>query len=249
MEGALLRKVTKEDTILSKYRNISFFYFVGMGLILLFSYLFHQIARNISGGNITFFDRMLMEWTNQHQYSFLTLIFDSISFFGSIWWIGSLSILILLGLWIKKKSKRTIISFTTTMIGGVLLNVILKTMYQRSRPMETEPIDMLMFSIESVAYSFPSGHTMRAFIFYGLLMYWLSKSNVKAWIKVATAVFLGGLILIIGVSRVYLDAHYPTDILAAYSISLAWLVFCIMCIEGFISLSNNKKSISYEKNI
>jgi undecaprenyl-diphosphatase len=168
-------------------------------MIVLFTYLFHKLANSVSQENITMLDRILMEWTN-YQSFFLTLVFESMTIFGSVWWIGSISFIIVLVFWIKKLWW-SVFAFSTAMIGGVFLNIILKTMYQRSRPMEMESLEVLGISIESVAYSFPSGHAMRAFIFYGLIMYWF--------------LFIGG-------SRIYLSAHYPTDVLAGYAISLAW---------------------------
>lgn len=218
-----------------------------MSLIVLLLYLFHKLATSVLKEDITSIDNIFMEWTN-YRSSFLTLMFESVTIFGSVWWVGSISILIAF-FYLLKKSWWRLFAFSTTMIGGVLLNILLKTMYQRTRPIDMEALHVLGMTIESVAYSFPSGHTMRSFIFYGLIIYWLINSNTKILAKVIGSFTLSILILLIGGSRIYLDAHYPTDILAGYAISLAWLLACIFAIKGVMLLTRKKVLTAKELTI
>lgn len=104
--------------------------------------------------------------------------------------------------------------------GGALLEFLLKHLFVRARP------DMSRVVYEA-GYSFPSGHAMVSLCFYGMLAYLISR-NLVSW-RWRIALFILALLLIvaIGVSRIYLGVHYPTDVLAGYAAGTAWLIFCI----------------------
>lgn len=101
----------------------------------------------------------------------------------------------------------------------IILNQVLKGIVQRARP------DGFRLIAES-GYSFPSGHSMVAMGFYGLLawMCWryYKDEPTMRWIY-CTA--LGIVVVMIGVSRVYLGVHYASDVIAGFCVSMAWLVF------------------------
>lgn len=106
-------------------------------------------------------------------------------------------------------------------IAGLGINSILKYSLHRTRPNTPFAIAMKIKS-----YSFPSGHSFGSVAIYGLLAY-LSYHNLPApWNLVAT-VFLVLLIIAIGCSRVYLGAHYPTDVLGGWLLGLITLVLII----------------------
>ena len=98
----------------------------------------------------------------------------------------------------------------------VVLNVILKEIVQRPRP---EGINLVVES----GFSFPSGHSMVAMAFFGLLV-WLvwhyEKNRTMRWLCCAGFSLV---ILCIGISRIYLGVHYASDVLAGFCVSLAWL--------------------------
>ncbi len=93
-------------------------------------------------------------------------------------------------------------------IAGVLIGNLLKLLFHRTRPDTYVP-----FLLHS--YSFPSGHATASFIGYGL-MAWLAAKHLPGPWCVIVPVALGLLILLIGLSRVYLGAHYPTDVLGGW---------------------------------
>lgn len=101
--------------------------------------------------------------------------------------------------------------------GSAAFNFLLKLLVMRPRPDEA-----LRLVVES-SYSFPSGHTMAVASFYGLLvwMIWHFGHNRRArnvWTACLALVMAG-----VGMSRVYLGVHYPTDVLAGYCEALVWL--------------------------
>ncbi len=97
------------------------------------------------------------------------------------------------------------------------LNSLLKLVLHRRRPEGT-----VVKTLGIRSYSFPSGHAFGSFIFYGLIAY-LSVQYLDAPLSIIVAVLLAAVIFLIGLSRVYLDVHYPSDVIAGWitgSISL-----------------------------
>ena len=91
---------------------------------------------------------------------------------------------------------------------------------------------------------FPSGHTLTAIIFFGLLAY-LLVPRIKSRIEKALVVFLAIFAVVyIGVSRLYLGDHYLTDILAGYAVGIAWFGLSYTLIERFF----HKRELKKEKN-
>jgi undecaprenyl-diphosphatase len=82
-------------------------------------------------------------------------------------------------------------------------------------------------------FSFPSGHATSGFIFYGLLVYLIWKTNLPKPVKYLAGILLIGFALLIGFSRVYLRVHYFSDVLAGFCIGFAWLVLAIWLMEKF----------------
>lgn len=122
--------------------------------------------------------------------------------------------------YLYSRQKDRLYLYLVSLCGGGILNQVLKRIFERVRP------DIFHVIAES-GYSFPSGHAMGAICFYGILAYFAGlglRSKPLRWGLLAAA---GIYILLIGLSRVYLGVHYPTDILAGYAAGATWLFFCI----------------------
>ncbi|MFN2493072.1 MAG: phosphatase PAP2 family protein [Pyrinomonadaceae bacterium] len=101
--------------------------------------------------------------------------------------------------------------------GGMLLNRLLKYAFHRPRPHFDDPILTL------TSYSFPSGHTMAATALYGVIAaYLLSRTSNWSW-RLIIIFVAATLIALVAFSRIYLGAHYLTDVLAAMAEGFAWL--------------------------
>lgn len=101
---------------------------------------------------------------------------------------------------------------------SVLLNLGLKSVFTRPRP-----TDVVHFVTET-GYSFPSGHSMAAATFYGFMIYLVRQSGLGRRMKNALTALLCALIVLIGTSRVYLGAHYGSDVIAGFCASGAYLI-------------------------
>jgi membrane-associated phospholipid phosphatase len=112
--------------------------------------------------------------------------------------------------------------------GGMLLNVLLKYAYERTRPHFDDPLLVL------TSYSFPSGHTSGAVLFYGVLAAFLvSRVYSRRWRATIVGAAITAVVLV-AFSRVYLGAHYLTDVLAAACSSAAWLVLCLSFVHELV---------------
>lgn len=110
------------------------------------------------------------------------------------------------------------------MVCVVLINQVLKYIVQRPRP------DGFRL-ISEVGYSFPSGHSMVSMAFYGLCAWMVWKYERDRILRWVCCLSFGIIVVVVGMSRVYLGVHYASDVLAGFCVSLAWLavytkIFC-----------------------
>ena len=104
---------------------------------------------------------------------------------------------------------------------SALINYALKSVIQRPRP------SFYPLLLES-DYSFPSGHSMDSFVFYATLAYLVFHFTGNKEFAVVCSAFSIVLIIAIGISRIYLGVHYPTDVLAGYLGGLGWFTSVIL---------------------
>ena len=140
-------------------------------------------------------------------------------FFKFITKLGSASVLIgiIIATFIIFKNKRIGLYMSINLVCIFILNQLLKFFFERPRP-----IDLMI--IEESGYSFPSGHSMVSMAFYGFIIFLLwkyLKNNKLKWFYTILLIFL---IVLIGISRIYLGVHYATDVIAGFYISIAYLI-------------------------
>jgi len=116
--------------------------------------------------------------------------------------------------------------WVATLVGGGVLDMTLKYLIQRPRPVYASPL------LHSASWSFPSGHAMGSLDGYGMLAYllvvcWAERRRTRLTIVVVVALLAGA----IGVSRLYLGVHYFSDVVAGYAAGLLWLSACITGLE------------------
>lgn len=198
-----------------------------LGLFLSFfsMYIFSKIAANVLNNDLFNFDKNISSFIYLFRSPFFTQI---MTFFSIIGWDGLVFLAVLVvGFLVWKRHKHEAIFFFTAFAGGVVMNYFLKFYIARPRPFDQA------LTLESF-YSFPSGHTMNSFVFYGMLSFFIFRftRNKKISIFVSLACVL--LILLIGVSRVYLGVHYPTDVLAGMVAGFWWLI-TVLLVEKTVS--------------
>ncbi|WP_109125884.1 phosphatase PAP2 family protein [Dyella sp. C11] len=133
---------------------------------------------------------------------------------------------VILAVLLWRRHLRLAACWTIAMVGVVPINSGLKAIFQRPRPLHSHG-----FIVEH-GWSFPSGHAFGATVFYGMLAYVLLRLLPPQWHRwiVAGAVLMIG---IIGLSRIVLQVHYLSDVMAGYISGMAWLVVCIAGAEAW----------------
>lgn len=126
-------------------------------------------------------------------------------------------ILITLLVLIFHKNKKYGIFMAIDLILITLFQYILKFTFLRVRPVDIN-------LIEETGYSFPSGHSLTAFAFYGFIIYLIQTSKLNKRSKNIYTILFSIIILVVGLSRVYLGVHFFTDVVGAFSFSLAFLI-------------------------
>ena len=142
-------------------------------------------------------------------------------------WIGSPTVLFvaaaLIALWLWwRRLHRDAVTFVTAMLGTSILIATLKLYFHRMRP------DVPWALAEEHSFSFPSGHSILAVVLYGILVYLRFQHLHHTWQRVAISLIAAGLVLGIGLSRIYLGVHYPSDVAAGYLVGCAWLTMVIL---------------------
>lgn len=197
---------------------------VGLRIALLLIWLFSQLAENVLEDRLERFDSSAIRFFETLQTSTLDIIYTSVTHMGSVWFVTSLSVVVILSLWFKARDKWATLFFIIAVGGTGALTWLLKQVYERGRPSINEAID-------AIGFSFPSGHSMGSLVFYGFLIYLIVRSQQNKVIKIGFSMALGLLILLIGTSRIYLGAHFPSDIIAGYIVGTIWLTLCISVLE------------------
>ena len=134
-----------------------------------------------------------------------------------------LSIFLLVSLLVFKRWKY-IVQATLVLALATVSNMMLKRFIDRARP----GIEHLV-SVETLSY--PSGHAMSAMAFYGFLIFLVIKFDIQKVFKYLLVIVLLTVILSIGISRIYLGVHFPSDIAGGFIAGFIWVVFCVLVFD------------------
>jgi undecaprenyl-diphosphatase len=198
---------------------------IGLLVILASGWWFGDIAEDMSRDAATrLLDDSITSWFQTRATPLLTGMARPVTFFGSVGFLSAASAVVAL-IFAMRRSFYRFLALALAMGGGSLLNILLKHLFHRHRPVLENPLVTLS------SFGFPSGHTMGSTIFYGLLALFVAHS-LRSWpqriLVYGAAAFI---IALVGLSRIYLGAHYFTDVMGAIAIGLTWLAFCWVGVE------------------
>lgn len=187
--------------------------------------LFAKIASELLEHELYHFDGAVGGWIIGFRSHGLTGMMRGLTFLGSTGWvIGLVIALSVVGILLRKR--KSVYIFDIAMLGALLLTELLKFAFQRQRP-------AFPWLATASGYSFPSGHSLISFTLYGFLAYLIVRHCQKPKLYLTGSAALLLLPLLIGVSRVYLGVHYPSDVLAGWLVALGWIGTCITGVEFF----------------
>lgn len=194
-------------------------------ILVIATWAFGALAEDVvTGDRITIVDARFSAWLHTRGTPSLTKFLLLVSDVHETVPVLAATAALCVYLW-GRRLRVWVLTFAITVGGGSLLNVLLKHLFRRPRPYFENPIVVL------TTYSFPSGHTIMATVFYGTLcaLIW---SRVRDW-KWRTAAIVAAiaLILMVAFSRIYLGAHYLSDVIAAMLEGVTWITSCIIAIR------------------
>lgn len=185
-------------------------------IIIVLSLLFVILCILVKLDLLSNIDESVYKFITSNMNDTTTNIYKVITFFGStIFMVGLCVLLLVLFIILRKNIYGYIIS--GTLIFSTIMNNVIKVIIRRERP--------IYMIVKETTFSFPSGHTMASVSMYGILIYLINKSNMNKKLKIILSIILGMIPLMVATSRIYLGAHYFSDILGA--IMLATIVLLI----------------------
>ncbi|MET1177517.1 phosphatase PAP2 family protein [Peribacillus simplex] len=187
-----------------------------IAMVLICLLLFFFLMQEVQSGKPLTFDTYFTKLISVSENTFSFTFFKSIIYLGKSKFIGFGSLLCVLYLWIIKKDYWTMAIFSIGMAGGDVLNEWIKNHIKRVRPEN--------HLMEIAGFSFPSGHAMVGLIFFSMVAYLIMKEIKGNSLKWAVGIGFVSLILLIGVSRIAMKVHFPTDILAGFALGAAYIL-------------------------
>jgi undecaprenyl-diphosphatase len=186
----------------------------GLLAAVLSLFLFARLATEVREGETASFDNAVRTWVHQFASPGMTQAMKFVSLLGYDILIAELVIAVLI--FLRIGWRRAAIWLAVTMAGAVLLDVTLKHVFHRERPVP-------YFGGAPHSYSFPSGHALASFCFYGVLAGLIADRVERLSVRIAVGVLAALLVLAIGLSRIYLGVHYPSDVVAGYIAAAMWV--------------------------
>jgi len=219
---ALRASVEKAGTLAGA---LGIFLLAGLLVAALGTWIFEEVADNVTAGATQSFDVSVIRWMGAHHSKTLDAVMVEVTALGT----GTVVMMIVAvaGLFlVLTQHKYSAILLLVSTFGGLVLNGILKLGFNRPRP------SIFLPEVNTVSSSFPSGHAMSAAIVYGTVAYLAARLHRRRWARVLvmTAAFI--VIVLISVSRLYLGVHYPSDVVGGVAIGLAWAAFCMATLEA-----------------
>lgn len=201
---------------------------ISLGLLL-----FARLTDRMIDGETSVFDQRVLLWFRNPQDladpvgpELLEVVVRDITALGGVM-VLALICLFVLGILCLRKLYRLAGFLLLSVIAGTLMNTLLKELIARPRP------DLVSHGTDAALSSFPSGHTMMSTIVYLSLGAMLSLSTENPRIKLY---ILGWSILLpflVGISRLYLGVHWPTDIIAGWIAGATWSLLCLLIYDHF----------------
>ncbi len=189
--------------------------FGGLVVALVALVFFALLAHAVMQGHAIAFDAAVRNAVHAASFPALTYVMQGISDLGESAFLVVLGLII--GWRLMSQGRRPQVVFlATAALGAEVIDQALKFWFQRPRP-------EVFFGLQPLNYSFPSGHAMVSYCFYLAVAeilsdeQWSRSRRLAVW---ALAMLITGLI---GLSRIYLGVHYPTDVLGGYAVAIAWL--------------------------
>jgi undecaprenyl-diphosphatase len=193
-------------------------------------FLFGWIAGEMLEGDTRTFDFAIRNWAHGFASPGLTRAMTAISLLGYDVLIVELVVAVVI--FLRLRWRRAAAWLALSMAGALALDLALKFAFRRQRP---QPF----FGDAPHSFSFPSGHALCSFVFYAVLAGLIAQRIRSRALRVAVGVAAGTVIAAIGLSRIYLGVHYPSDVIAGYLAAAIW-VSALLVLDHVRKVRKNK---------
>ena len=183
--------------------------------------LFIELTEFLKSDVLANYDTAVTNFFIDFRSPAITTVFTFITNFGdTLGYVIMFSLSAIFFYWILK-SWKYVAQIALVMILALGSNLLLKKTIDRARPVSEHLVE-----VETL--SFPSGHATMAMAFYGFIIYLIFSLPINKFIKFFLITIFAFLILGIGLSRIYLGVHYPSDVFGGFIAGFIWVVFCVM---------------------
>ncbi|MEG2785377.1 MAG: phosphatase PAP2 family protein [Anaerovoracaceae bacterium] len=201
----------------TKGKNLTRLFIIG-GALCCFAFIAYFVVTKETIG----FDTTVREWFYQLRRSGLNGIMIAITYMGN--WQAI--VMLCLGLLVFNKTRKEIgVPLSMVSAVSVVIYKIIKSSFKRARPA------VALHIINQGGYSFPSGHALNSLVVFGFLIYLIRKNVGNKRIANVLTGILSALIVLVGISRIYVGVHFPTDVLGGWFLGSAFLIIAIMVTE------------------
>jgi membrane-associated phospholipid phosphatase len=207
--------------------------FLALVLILAASlYAFARLAEDyVSRESIVGVDHRLAVWVHRHVSDLTVEVFRVLTYAGGVAVLGAATIAGALLLAHRRRPDLAVF-LVSSFVGSELLVNSLKAAFHRARP--------AFAAVTAHSYSFPSGHAAVSTAVYGASALILAESVKSRLVRIGVATVAVALVGMIGLSRILLDVHYLSDVLAGFSLGLAWLSSCTLGLLAYRASSRGR---------
>ncbi len=196
--------------------------------------IFVDLAEDVeTADRITVSDLQWANWLHAHATPALTDVMLAVSTLHDMLSISVLTILLAIFL-IRGRERDWLLGLMMVVPGGMVINTLFKFLFARARPHFIDPIVTL------TSYSFPSGHVAGSTLFYGFVAAFLISHTYSTALHIAAVIGALLMVALVAASRLYLGAHFFSDVIAAFFEGFAWLGLCLVgihLIRGWAAMS------------
>jgi membrane-associated phospholipid phosphatase len=205
-----------------------------LALLTASAWAFGAVAEEVAEGE-THLDTRLADWLHGQATPGWTDFFDAVTWFGNLPVLLAVTVAAALVLSWKHEAVELQLLLLAA-VGAEVLTVGLKLGFQRERPFFTDPL------ATASSYSFPSGHATVSLAVYGTLALILARHLSNARARAAVLAAAAVLVLLIGFSRLYLGVHFLSDVIAGFSLGLAWVTLCVLLLHLRVRLGTRRQT-------
>lgn len=188
-------------------------------LVTLSLIAFFRLSKDVFFKEVISFDSAIINTIYSFRSPDLTEIMLLVTFLGGSLFLFFASSLAAVYLYMKKPKEALI--FIAVIYSGIVINLFLKIFFQRERP-DNLPL------LNELTYSYPSAHALNSFLVYMGISYFIFRVTKNVRLGIIASSISAFFIFIIGLSRIYLGVHFPSDVLAGFIGGFVWLLSAII---------------------